>query len=348
MTVELLKRVEDEIIDRSHGQSFKAVHLAEILFRDRTTPGGLDLRDRESYRCASRRWRDEVCERLIGASSTSNTAWQDVVLPRWAPAETLAELAAENRRLKGAIEADIYRRIAGVRLAIARLAADLDRPDTGKFVLAEFLRHVRSEPVLQRVIGRVYEIVAFAVLDTLVEALNVQVSVDLLVERAELLNDEGRFMSTVLRTAPAALPLRMAGRMSRVGVAHAADGGVDLISNFGFRGQVKHAVLKRARIQTLVDPAADLVDVLICRSVVAGRGDTPVDDATVITEADLVNWSDRIAGGAFGTTASAGLRKRIAVELRREFPGCQPDAFPAFLCERGYDTMPTWQAAAAS
>lgn len=348
MTIEELRRVEDEIIEKSHGQSFKAVHLAEILFRDRTTPGGLDLRDRESYRCASRRWRDEICARLIGTTSSSNTAWQDVLLPRWAPAKTLAELAAENRRLKGAIEADIYRRIAGVRLAIARLAADLDRPDTGKFVLAAFLRHVRSEPVLQRVIGRVYEIVAFAVLDTLVEALNVQVRIELPAKRAELLNDEGRFMSTVLRTAPAAPPLRMAGRMSRVGVAHAADGGVDLISNFGFRGQVKHAVLKRARIETLVGPAADLVDVLICRSVVAGRGDTPVDDATVITEADLVTWSDRIAGGAFGTAAAAGLRKRIAVELRREFPGCQSDAFPLFLCERGYDVMPTWPAAAAS
>lgn len=351
MTIQEARGALDATIDNARGQSFKAIHVAEILHHDRTTPGGLDLLDHEAYRCASKRWRDELCERLVGATSRSNGAWQDILFSQASTPEVLTALGAENRRLSGAVEAYIYRRVGATQMAIAELAAELERPCKRPFSLAELLRHGRADTALRRVIERVYEITAFVVIDTLVQALGVAVNVQVPAERLALLDRDDRFLATVLRSARSKLPVRMAGQMARVGIINAADGGLDLVSNFGFSAQVKHAVFHGAQVQSFFGRPSNPAQTLICRSAVVGHDDDAIardTAARVISETDLVRWSDLIVSGRFGPNAGTALRGRIAAELRREFPGCRSDAFLAFMRERTYDAMPDWKVEAAS
>lgn len=346
MTIEDARAALDATIDNARGQNFKAIHVAEILHRDRTSPGGLDLRHHEAYRCASKHWRDEVCERLVGATSRSNGTWQDTLFSQAKTPVALAVLGAENRRLNGAVEAYIYRRVGATQAAIAELADELERPCKRPFSLAELLRHCRADAALRRVVERIYEIAAFAVIDTLVQALGVEVIVQVPAKRLALLDRDDRFLATVLRAAASELPLRLAGRLTRVGVVNAADGGVDLIANFGFRAQVRHAVFNDAQVRTFFGRPANPAQTLICRSAVVGHDDDAVARnmaARVISETDLIRWSDLIASGRFGPDVGNALRARIAAELRCEFPGCRSDAFLAFMRERGYDAMPTWK-----
>lgn len=340
----------DATIDNARGQNYKAIHVAEILYRDRTEPGALDPLKHESYRCASKRWRDTICERLGGSRSRSNDRWQDGLFTRTSTPRTLAVLADENRRLGGAVEAYIYRRVGETLHAVAALIADLEQTTKRPFSLAWLLRRTRQDVALCRVAERVFEIAAYAVLDTLVERLGVMVRVEAPAERLELLDPDDRFFATVLRAGPAALPLRTAGRLARVGVINAADGGLDLTSNFGFGAQVKSSVLSARRVAALLGRAGDAAETLICRSAVMGRDDDMGAlrvSERVISETDLVRWADLLVSGRFGPDAERALRRRLAAELRREFPGCRPDAFTAFMRERGYDKKPEWKVEAA-
>jgi len=54
-------------------------------------------------------------------------------------------------------------------MAVAKLIAELERPCERPLSLAGLLRRCREDPALRRVVERVYEIVAYAVIDTLIE-----------------------------------------------------------------------------------------------------------------------------------------------------------------------------------
>jgi hypothetical protein len=341
----------DRSLDNGHGMNFKAIRTAEILFHDRTEPGGLDLADYESYRCRSKRWGDETSELLIGAKSCSNGAWQSDLFSRVKTPDVLAVLGAENRRPEGVVEAHIYRRIRATHMAIAKVVAGLERPCKTAFSLAQLLHCCRQDPALRRVTERAFEIVAYAVLDVFVEGLGVIVSVRVPPERLALLDHDDQFIVKVLGAARSQLPLRRAGHMARVGLINAADGGLDLCSNFGFGAQVKHAIVGAAQARSFLCRPSSSAQALICRSAVIGRDDDATARAAatrVISEVDLIGWSDLIAGGRFGPIAARALRTRIAAELRREFPGCQPTRFAEFMRSRGYDKLPEWKVRAAS
>ncbi len=127
--------------------------------------------------------------------------------------------------------------------------------------------------------------------------------------------------------------------MSRVGKTNANDGGVDLISNFGFAAAVTHADLDERRADRLAKLVGLPHAAVVCRS---AKGLVLPNGVPVITEADLVRWSDQIVRGDFGSGGAERLRARLVAELRREFPAVRADAFAAFLSERGYDRMPEW------
>lgn len=67
----------DKISRKSRVHFYKPIQIAEILYRDRVN--GLDVGDLESYRNASKHWRDDVTHRLVGRVSSSSTRYQDNV-----------------------------------------------------------------------------------------------------------------------------------------------------------------------------------------------------------------------------------------------------------------------------
>lgn len=66
----------DKIIRKSRAHLYKPIQIAEILYRDRVH-SDIDLNDLDTYRNESKKWRDEVCELLVGRVSTSSQGYQN-------------------------------------------------------------------------------------------------------------------------------------------------------------------------------------------------------------------------------------------------------------------------------
>ena len=61
MTIENAQNALDKIIKKSRVHMYKPIQIAEILYRDRVKKD-IDLADLETYRNASKKWRDVICQ----------------------------------------------------------------------------------------------------------------------------------------------------------------------------------------------------------------------------------------------------------------------------------------------
>lgn len=108
MTVSEAKRALDKIISKGRVHLYKPIQIAEILYRDRTK-GDIDLSDLTTYRNTSKKWRDIICLRFLGRTSTSSARYQDDVFNENAvPPSVLEVLGTENRDNNGIVEKYIY------------------------------------------------------------------------------------------------------------------------------------------------------------------------------------------------------------------------------------------------
>ena len=57
MNLLVAKRSLDTVIEKGRAHLYKPIQIAEILHRDRTI-GDIDLENLDTYRTASRKWRD--------------------------------------------------------------------------------------------------------------------------------------------------------------------------------------------------------------------------------------------------------------------------------------------------
>lgn len=84
----------------------------------------IDLLELEDYRTKSKRWRDDVCQVLLGRVCTSSAKFQDDLFNETAiPPVLINELGKENRRTNGGVEAYIYSRFTNKH---GQLASALD------------------------------------------------------------------------------------------------------------------------------------------------------------------------------------------------------------------------------
>ncbi len=109
MNLKNAKATLDKVIRKGRVHFYKPFQIAEILRRHRT--GELDdLGDLDSYKNISKRWRDEVSQRLVGRISTSSARYQDDLFNENAcPPEALFALGNYNKAHGGEVEAYIYR-----------------------------------------------------------------------------------------------------------------------------------------------------------------------------------------------------------------------------------------------
>lgn len=64
MTILEAKQALDKIISKGRVHLYKPIQIAEILYRDRIE-GDINLSDLDTYRNASKRWRDVICLRFL-------------------------------------------------------------------------------------------------------------------------------------------------------------------------------------------------------------------------------------------------------------------------------------------
>ncbi len=110
MDINEAKQSLDKVIEKARVHLYKPIQAAEILHRDRVEKD-ITLVDLTTYRTISKKWRDIICIRFLGRTSTSSAKYQDDIFNDNAiPPRVLEELGKENREKDGIVEAYIYKK----------------------------------------------------------------------------------------------------------------------------------------------------------------------------------------------------------------------------------------------
>jgi hypothetical protein len=346
MNIAMAKEALDKIIRKARVHLYKPIQIAEILHRDRVKRD-VSLDDLETYRTLSRHWRDPICKRLLGRTSTSSARYQDDLFNENAvPPLALVELGEVNRHLDGVVEAYIYRKVEKRHAQLAsavNYARDMDRDN---FDLEEFVGMFWNEPGLRRSIDKVYEVIVYALFQVLVERMEVFVSVRINEDRIDLLREFDDFAKMVLLIDAKTPTFETRASFHRVGVTNAADRGLDMWANYGPAVQIKHLSLSIDQAKSIVSTVTADRIIIVC---IDSERDTIVSLLTqigwkariqsVITLEDLKSWYEKALRGVYGSELGDRLLELVNAELGAEFPACANNGISSFMEERGYSLL---------
>ena len=322
---------------------YKPIQIAEILYQYRVKKK-FDIADLESYRNASKKWRDDITKSLIGRVSTSSQKFQDNIFePNAMPTNLLKELAEFNNKHGGIVENYIYNQLHLRLNMVFEAYKFLDSTTTKSFKLEEFISLFVHKPGLRRSIDKAYEIIVYALFSTIVRALNVEVSLQIKNIDESILNDFNGFVNLVLGLSANKKSISIPAKLFRVGVTNAADRGLDMWANFGPAVQVKHVSLSEELAEDVSENITADKIVIVCLDGEAElinkiTKQLPFSDRIqgIITFSDLVNWYNL----CFSKKYEQQLGKNLLVDLKREFSNEFPgtDKLEPFIKERGYNT----------
>lgn len=343
-TIEDAKQRLDYIMGRSRSLWYKPIQIAEVLYRSRVI-GDIDVRNKDMYSIASKRWRNAITKRLVGRSSTSSSRFQDNVWDENAmPPDLLTLLDAENKATKGAVEHYIYMRFEASWSAVGRMVAYLENATRYTFDPEDFLNAFENDPLLRRSIDKVYEVVVYALFSTLVTHLEAQVTLHIDPEKIDLLREFRDFAQMLLGITPEDLRITQAARLYRVGVTNAADTGMDMWANFGPVVQVKHITLSPEVAEGATNEVRGDKLVIVCKRAevatirsILGQLGLGEKVRGIVTEQDLIAWYGRCLHGQFADELADDLLKSLLEELVAEFPQLEP--FAELFAERDYDSI---------
>jgi len=341
---ERAKEALDTVIRKARVHFYKPIQIAEILFHHRTD-GRLNLARLETYRNISKRWRDEVSNRLVGRRSTSSARYQDDVFNKNAmPPRSLAVLGEINERTGGGVEVYIYGAMREKLSAILHVREYIARATPETFSIQELVDQFVSRPGLRRSTDKIYEIAVHALFSTIVHALRAEITLSINNEDEEILADFERFIEMVLGINAERTRIVMPAALYRVGVTNAADRGLDMWANFGTAIQVKHLTLTPELTEEIVGGIeADRI-VIVCRD--AER--EPIEALLlqlglnervqgIITLSDLDQWYALCLGERYRERLAGSLLADLGREFDAEFPS-NIEIGP-FMRERRYDTI---------
>ena len=346
MNLLVAKRSLDTVIEKGRAHLYKPIQIAEILHRDRTI-GDIDLENLDTYRTASRKWRDYVSLKLVGRTCTSSARYQDDLFNENAtPPPVLAILGEVNRRHGGAIEAYIYDAIGRVHEQMARGLALLSESDKTKFDVKNFIELFRRDSGLGRSIDKIFEIIVYALFSTLVEALDVQIGVKMKNIENTVLQEFSDFTEKVLGLSEGTPEVYHEPKVYRVGVTNAADRGLDMWANFGVAIQIKHLSLSTELADDIArNITADRI-IIVCKeceknvlvSILQQFGSANRIQS-VITEDELDVWYEKAMRGQSAELIGDKVLQRLENEFKVEFPSTTE--FHEFFRDRGYHHLLT-------
>jgi len=344
------KKALDAVIRKSRVHLYKPIQIAEILYRDRVFKD-IDLLSLEDYRTKSKRWRDDVCQVLLGRVCTSSAKFQDDLFNDTAiPPALIAELGKENRRTGGGVEAYIYSRFTSKHSQLAEALDYCLGSSKDTFMVKQFIDSFWNEPGLKRSLDKIYEIIVYALFSTLVDALNLQVEISVDEENFEMLSEFSDFAKMVMCIDFSNPSYVQDAKVYRVGVTNAADRGLDMYSNWGPAIQIKHLSLDVELAKSIVDSVSSDKIVIVCKD---AERDIIVSLLTqigwhshiqsIVTENDLIAWYEKALRGKYANEIGDELIYRLCGEIAAEFPSV--DSTPEILKVRKYEKVkkdPFW------
>ncbi len=334
----------DKLIKKSRVHFYKPIQVAEILYRYRVK-GGFDIEALELYRNESKRWRDQVSLRLIGSVSTSSQKYQDNVFEGNAMLpSSLAELAKINNENGGLVEAYIYLSFWARLSSVFKVMQYIENTPPSSFSLMELVEFFIKQAGLKRSVDKIYEITVYALFSTIVRALNVQITLAMSNKDEAILSDFKDFISSVLGIPEGRTEMTLPAALYRVGVANAADSGLDMWANFGPAVQVKHLTLTPELVTDIVGAISAERIVIVCvdaekESIEALLKQVGWSDRVqgIITLTDLHNWYQLCTSKKYLEKLGNGLLKDVQREFKGEFPSIVE--IEPFLKERNYDKI---------
>lgn len=332
----------DTVIRKARVHFYKPIQIAEILHRDRIEQD-IVLEDLETYRTASRKWRDEISHRFVGRVSTSSARYQDNLFDANAtPPAVLSQLGKINRSTGGAVEAYIY---AALRTRLSQMTSGLAyvlETDKTAFVLKPFIERFIREPGLSRSIDKIFEIVVYALFSTLLEVLQVKIGVQIDNVENTVLSEFSDFTEKVLGVSEHTPQRYQDAKVYRVGTTNAADTGLDMWANFGVAIQIKHISLTPTVAENIRDSiSADRI-IIVCKAAekevlvsVLQQFGSASRVQSVITEDELEGWYEKALRGKSSDIIGDKILQRLANEIKLEFPSTTSE-FADFFKARCY------------
>ncbi len=298
------KKHLDTVIRKARVHLYKPIQIAEILYRNRTVCD-IDLDDLETYRTFSRQWRDEVCRKFLGRTSTSSARFQDNLFEANAiPLPVLKTLGEINDRHEGAVEAYIYEAFKQRHSQMSSGLALVSQSDKTNFILKDFIEVFSRDPGLSRSVDKIFEIVVYALFSTLLEALEVRIGVSIENVENTIFQEFSDFTEKILGLDEETSETYHTPKVYRVGVTNAADRGLDMWANFGVAFQIKHLSLTPTMAKSIAsDITADRI-IIVCKecekdvliSVLQQFGSAGRIQG-VITENELEIWYEKALRG---------------------------------------------------
>lgn len=344
------KQALDKIIQKSRVHLYKPIQIGEILYHSRVF-NDVDLDNLESYRNASKKWRDEITEVLLGRICTSSAKYQDNLFEENAvPPRIIKILAEENKRTKGAVEAYIYNRFINKHTQLNNAINLLQHTTKETFSVKEFIDSFWSEAGLKRSLDKVYEIVVYSLFSTLVEALKLEVEISIAASELDILKEFKDFANKVMCLDVNVTRSKQNARVYRVGITNAADRGLDMYSNWGPAIQIKHLSLDESLAESIVTSIASDRIVIVCKEAEKGVILSLLNQIgwrsriqSIITEKDLIDWYEKALRGKYSDKLGNNLLNSMRSELANEFPSI--DETPEILRKRKYSSIknPVWK-----
>ncbi len=345
MNIDEARKSLDSVIDKSRVHLYKPIQIAEILNRDRTgSESKLNLKKLETYRTKSKKWRDIVCMQFLERVSTSSAKFQDNLFEDNAinPA-TLAELGKENRKRNGIVEAYIYKSFGDKHLQLESALNYCLASAKETFLLNEFLDQFWSQPGLKRSLDKVFEIVVYALFESVIRAIDIKVDIYYEDKNKLIIDEFSVFAEKVLNLSVSDSRKTLDAHFYRVGVTNAADRGLDMFANFGSIVQVKHLSLDVAMAENIVTSIAAHKIVIVCKCAEERVIDSLLTQIgwrdriqSIITVEELGEWYEKALRGKYSDTIGDVVLSELSKEIKNEFPSVGNNDFHDFQKERGY------------
>jgi len=316
------------VIDKSRVHFYKPIQVAEILHRFRTSRNMVDFSNFDHVRKVSKSWRDEVSLRLVGNKSTSSAKYQDDLF-RAVTVQNLQKLCIEHNQ-NGAVEEYIYSEMKkkwDVLLSILNYCIDAT-PES--FSLIEMEQMFDAESGLKRSIDKMFEIAAYTILSYYIDLSRAKMIV-----KTEPVIPLPSMITDMLNPGSVRTP-----SISRVGVANAADRGLDMVTNFGPVIQVKHLPLSYDLVVEVCSglPMSEVFLVVNSDSVEARHRlelNPPNNLVGIVSTEGLDNmYSSVLDNPNLKSERKIRLLEDLADGMILEFPHL--GEFDRFVSERGY------------
>lgn len=336
------KTALDVVIKKSRIHLYKPIQIAEILYRDRIV-GDIDLARLETYRNKSKAWRDEICIALLGRVSTSSAKFQDDLFNA-IPPRLLSALGVHNKNYNGIIEAYIYNQFLHKYAQLKNALSYCINADKKTFQITEFIDLFWREAGLKRSIDKIYEIIVYALFESITKALEITITVNINPQKAPLLKEFSDFAKSVIGIDEITPKSTQNAHFYRLGVTNAADRGLDMYANFGAAVQIKHLSLEVQMAQNITQGVRSDKIIIVCKdaekdiisSLLAQIGYAS-KIVSIITESDLTKWYEKALRGKYANKLGDEVLKNLQVEIMEEFPPTKD--LPKMLTDRHYEVL---------